>query len=103
MPAQRRRSQLSGGRVNHRHRKILHTLFAHPISANISFKDVESVLGELGAVLDNRGSRIGVTLNGHTAVFHHAQHTLHKDDVVSVKKFITQCGIDPARDYPLEG
>ena len=34
--------------MNHRHRKVLHALFAHPISANISFKDVESLLSELG-------------------------------------------------------
>jgi hypothetical protein len=95
---------MNGCHVNHRHRKILHALFDHPISGNISFKDVEAVLGELGAVIDNRhGARVGVTLNGHTAVFHHAQRALTKDDVVRIKKFITQCGVDPARDYPLAG
>jgi hypothetical protein len=34
--------------MNHHHRKILHTLFTHPINTNISLKEVESVLGELG-------------------------------------------------------
>ena len=31
--------------MNHHHRKILHTLFAHPINNNISPKDVESIFG----------------------------------------------------------
>ncbi|MBT6118121.1 MAG: hypothetical protein HOH66_09670, partial [Rhodospirillaceae bacterium] len=50
--------------MNHKHRKVLHALYAHPISANIDMKAVEAVFGELGAEVDNRhGSRIGVTLN----------------------------------------
>ena len=30
--------------MNHHHRKALHALFSHPVSANIAMKDVESVL-----------------------------------------------------------
>ena len=87
--------------MNHRHRKVLHAIFAHPISANISFKDVEHVLSELGGEVDNRsGNRVGVALNGHTAVFTHAQHDLPKEEVVQIKKFLAACGVDPA-DYPV--
>ena len=86
--------------MNHRHRKILHALFAHPVSANIDPKGVEAVLGELGAEIDNRhGARIGVKLNGHTAVFHKAQHSLHKQEVAQIRHFLEECGVDPA-DYP---
>jgi hypothetical protein len=35
--------------MNHRHRKTLHALFAHPISANIDFKKVMHLLEEAGA------------------------------------------------------
>lgn len=88
--------------MNHKHRKVLHALFAHPVSANIDMKAVESVFGELGAEVDNRhGSRIGVVLNGNTAVFHHAQHSLPKGEVQQIRKFLENCGIDPARDYPI--
>ena len=86
--------------MNHRHRKILHALFAHPVSANIDPKSVEAVLTELGATIDNRhGARIGVTLGGHTAVFHKAQHALPKEEVAQVRQFLGKCGINPA-DYP---
>ncbi|MBL8699021.1 MAG: hypothetical protein JNK67_11650 [Alphaproteobacteria bacterium] len=88
--------------MNHHQRQTLHSLFAHPISANISMQEVESVLKHLGAEIDNRHkARIGVKLNGHTAVFHTPQHHLARDEVTQIRKFIESCGIDPARDYPL--
>jgi hypothetical protein len=87
--------------MNHHHRKILHALFDHPISANIAFKDVERLLEELGATLDVRsGDRLAVTLNGHTAVFHNAHHSVPKDEVVDIRHFLNSCGIDPAK-YPM--
>jgi hypothetical protein len=86
--------------MNHRHRKVLQALFAHPISANIDFKDVVHVLAELGADIDNKsGNRIGVTLNGHTAAFTHAHHSLPKEEVVQIRKFLEATGVDPAK-YP---
>jgi hypothetical protein len=87
--------------MNHHHRKILHALFDHPMSANVAFKDVEHLLGELGATLDTRsGDRVGVTLNGHTAVFPPPRHSLSKDELVNIRHFLTTCGVDPAQ-YPL--
>jgi hypothetical protein len=87
--------------MNHRHRKVLHALFAHPVSHNIAYKDVVSVLEELGAEIDNKsGNRIGVKLNGHNAAFNHAQHDLPAEEVMQVKKFLTTCGVDPAA-YPV--
>lgn len=88
--------------MNHKHRKIVHTLFAHPISGNISLKQVESASQELGAEIEERQhSKIAVKLNGHTVAFHHAKHNLLKQAVQQIKKFIVDCGIDPTRDYPL--
>jgi hypothetical protein len=87
---------------NHKHRKILHSLFAHPISGNISLKQVESVFQELGAKIEERQhSKIAVKLNGHTVAFQHAKHDLPKQEVQQIKKFIEGCGIDPVRDYPI--
>jgi hypothetical protein len=60
--------------MNHRHRKVLHALFAHPISANIHANDVEAVLSELGAELDHthRG-KLMVRLNGQALAFPHSR------------------------------
>jgi hypothetical protein len=87
--------------MNRRHRKILHALFAHPINANIAMKDVESVLRELGAEINAAHSgKVHVVLNGHSANFSHSKHSLPKQEVMQVRKFIETCGIDPQRDYP---
>jgi len=37
--------------MNHRHRKVLHSVFAHPLASNIHVHDVEKLFGELA---DNR-------------------------------------------------
>ncbi len=88
--------------MNHHHRKVLHSLFAHPISGNVAMKDVEAVFRELGAETNSAHSgKLHVTLNGNSANFAHAKHSLAKQEVVQVKKFIESCGIDPERDYPV--
>ena len=88
--------------MNHKHRKTLHSLFSHPLSSNISIKDVEHVFTELGATLGHgHGGKLSVNLKGHTASFNEHGHSLSKDEVVQIRKFVESCGIDPARDYPL--
>lgn len=87
--------------MNHHHRKVLHAIFAHPVSANIDFKALEHLFTDLGAEIENKtGSRVGVSLNGHKAAFHHAQHSLPKEEVMQVRKFLEGCGITPA-EYPI--
>ena len=87
--------------MNHHHRKVLHSLFEHPISANVAFKDVEHLLTELGATLESRsGDRVAVALNGHSAVFHRSHHSITKDDVVNFRHFLKHCGVELA-NYPL--
>jgi hypothetical protein len=88
--------------MNHRHRKVLHALFAHPVSSNIDPKHVVSVFEDLGATVSHGGSgQMKVTLNGHTHGFHDTQHSLSKDEVAAMRRFLDQAGVDPARDFPL--
>ncbi len=88
--------------MNHRHRKVLHSLFSHPIPSNIHLHEVESVFKELGADLSHTGhGRLNVALNGNNATVHGSDHGLSKDEVSSLRRFIETCGIDPVRDYPI--
>ena len=88
--------------MNHKHRKVLHALFAHPVSANISTRSVQSVLKELGGEIEQRhGGRLGVKLNGHFAEFSHSGHSLQPAQARQMCKFITDAGINPDTDYPL--
>lgn len=86
--------------MNHRHRKVLHALFAHPVSSNIDPKAVQAVLEHLGAEVEHTGTgRIGVKLNGHTHAFHDTRHSLSKEEVVAIRSFLAEAGVDPAA-YP---
>ena len=88
--------------MNHKHRKVLHALFAHPLSANISTRSVESVLKELGGKIEQRhGGRWGVRMNDQFAEFTHNSHSLLPAQVQQMRKFIAAAGVDPERDYPL--
>jgi hypothetical protein len=88
--------------MNHKHRKTLHALFAHPVSANISTRSVEAVLQELGGEIEQRhGGRLGLRLNGHFVEISHDKHALEPEHVHSLRKFLTDAGVDPERDYPL--
>ncbi len=86
--------------MNHRHRKVLHALFSHPVSSNIDPKAVHAVLEELGAEVSHNGSgRVSVRLNGQAHAFHDSHHSLSKDEVVAIRNFLAQAGVDPAA-YP---
>jgi hypothetical protein len=86
--------------MNHRHRKVLHAIFAHPVSANIDPKAVHAVLEELGAEVSHNGSgHVAVTLNGQSHAFHDTRHSLSKEEVVAIRRFLTAAGVDPS-SYP---
>ena len=88
--------------MNHRHRKVLNQIFAHPVNPNIHFRDIESVFSELGAELGHTGNgRLKVELNGHTGSFHSGEKTAPKEEVMQIRKFLEEAGVDAARDYPL--
>lgn len=88
--------------MNHRHRKVLHSLFSHPIPANVHLHEVEAVLKELGADLGHSGhGRVTVNLEGKSLTVHGGDHGLSKDEVTSLRHFISGCGVDPERDFPL--
>lgn len=88
--------------MNHRHRKILHALFAHPVSANITMRDIEAVFRELGAELGHtHAGKLVVEIDGHKVSFHSAHHTVPKDEVQQIRRFLEARDIVPERDYPL--
>lgn len=88
--------------MNHRHRKVLHSLFSHPLPSNIHLHEVEAVFKEMGADLSHSGhGRLSVELAGKQITVHGSDHGLSKDEVSTLRKFVESCGVDPSRDYPL--
>ena len=88
--------------MNHRHRKVLHALFAHPVSSNLDPKLVQAALADLGAEVSHGGhGQVLVTLNGRTHGFHDTRHSRSKEEVGALRHFLAEAGVEPARDFPL--
>ncbi len=80
--------------MNHHQRKILHAIFAHPVNANLEMKDISAVLNGLGAETEVRTkNRLGVKLQGKVTTLHLANHTLTRNDVTELRKFLEACGV----------
>jgi len=84
--------------VKKKHIKSLALVFKQPVSANIDWKDIESLLLGLGAEISEReGSRIGVRLFGEIRVFHrpHPSPKTDKGAVASVREWLKRNGVTP--------
>ncbi|MCS6932937.1 MAG: hypothetical protein NZM27_12090 [Acetobacteraceae bacterium] len=87
--------------MNHRHRKVLHAVFAHPLNHNIDPTLLRHVFEELGADLRETGAgSTQVTLNGKVRAFHLGQHSVPGEVVMQVRHFLKEAGVDPAA-YPV--
>ena len=78
--------------------RTLEAIFAHPISANIKWRDIEGVFKELGAEINEReGSRVAVVLFNEVRVFHrpHPSPNADKGAVASIRKWLEQHGVTP--------
>jgi hypothetical protein len=81
-----------------RHRKTLLAIFEDPVRSNILWADIESLLLACGAEIgEGRGSRGRIALNGVRAVFHrpHPRKEADKGSVMSMRRFLTEAGIQP--------
>ena len=73
-------------------------IFENPLRANIPWRDIESMLISLGAVVEeSEGSRVGILLNGIAAVFHlpHPQKETDRGAVKSMRRFLSEAGVKP--------
>jgi hypothetical protein len=81
-----------------KHRATLEAIYATPVRASIVWSDVESLFPACGAeISEGSGSRVRVALNDVRAVFHrpHPQKETDKGAVKSVRRFLTESGIEP--------
>jgi hypothetical protein len=87
------------GRIGSKQRRTLRAIFAHPVSANIRWRDIEGVFRALGAEVENReGSRVAVIFPGRPpAVFHrpHPSPNTDKGAVAAVRDWLRGMGVDP--------
>ena len=81
-----------------KHAKTLKLIYSKPISANIQWRDIESLLISLGAEISEReGWRVLIKLFDERRVFHrpHPSPNTDKGAVEAVKKWLQVNGVKP--------
>jgi hypothetical protein len=82
--------------LNNHHRNTLRQLFQHPVSHNIEWKAVVSLLEAVGSAVEQHGGKVAVTLGSETEFF---DPPLHKDidaqTVVDLRRMLTVAGYGP--------
>jgi hypothetical protein len=86
--------------VSHKHDNLLRAIFHDPISANIHWREVESLLAHLGANLEMlSGARIRVKLNGYEGILHRPHHgnTLGRQDIQHLREYLAHARATPSQ------
>jgi len=78
------------------HQSTYDAIFRHPIAHNLQWRDVRSMLGELGAVVDQENGHFKTTCGGESLILHPASDKILPDiDVVmSIRHFLKRVGMD---------
>jgi HicA toxin of bacterial toxin-antitoxin, len=83
--------------MKRKHLKTLESIYSRPISANISWSDIEALLMALGARIEEReGSRVLVRLFDERRVFHrpHPSPMTDKGAVASLREWLNDNGVN---------
>ena len=84
--------------MKRKHLRTLEQIFHRPISGNISWSEIESLFGALGAdVTERAGSRVAVVLFGEVRVFYrpHPSPNTDKGAVASIRKWFELYEVKP--------
>ena len=78
---------------------LLRAIFQDPVSANIHWREVESLLHHLGATVEpTHGARFRVVLNNIEGILHHPHHSsvCTKHDIKQLREYLAHAGISPS-------
>ena len=81
------------------HLNLLRTIFQDPVSGNIHWREIESLLHYLGATVEpSHGARFRVVLNSIEGILHHPHHSsvCIKQDIKQLREYLVQAGVSPS-------
>ena len=85
--------------MSHKHDNLIREIFHDPISTNIQWREIESLLRHLGADVESlSGTRVRVKLNGHEGILHrpHGGNALGRQDVPHLREFLARGRVTPS-------
>lgn len=86
--------------MSHKHRSVLQAIFHDPVSSNVQWREVESLLNHLGAIIEpSHGARFKVVLNRHEFFVHHPHHgnEFPKAEVKHLRECLAAAGVTLSR------
>jgi len=85
--------------MSHKHEDLIRAIFHDPVSGNIHWREIESLLHHLGAsVKPIQGASYRVLLNGIEYILHHPHHSnvFNKRDIKNLRGYLESAGITPS-------
>lgn len=82
--------------MSQKHQRVLGAIMQEPISGNIHWREVESLLHHLGAQIEpGHGARMRVLLNGVEGTLHRPHHSgvCGKHDIRHLREFLASAGV----------
>jgi len=82
------------------HLNLLRAIFQDPVSGNIHWREIESLLHHLGAKIEpTHGARFHVILNKVDVVLHHPHQSsaVNKQEIKHVREFLSRAGVSPSQ------
>ena len=81
------------GHLSNRHRNTLRQIFQHPVSHNIEWRAVVSLLQDIGSVVEHHDGTVAVTVGSKTEFFDPpAQKDIDTQTVVDLRRMLSAAG-----------
>jgi hypothetical protein len=82
--------------LNNHHRSTLRQLFEHPVSHNVEWRSVVSLLDAVGSVVEHHDGKVAVTIGSQAAFFDPpAQKDIDTQTVVDLRRMLSAAGYGP--------
>lgn len=89
-------SPTKGRSMDSHHRATVEKIFGHPVSHNIQWHDVMSLLEAVGTIKSEHDGRFKVTLGSETQTFEAPRHAdIDEQQVVDLRRMLSSAGIAP--------
>ena len=82
--------------MSHKHASLMRSIFQDPPSANIHWREIESLLHHLGAEIEpSHGARFRIVLNRREFFLHHPHHSneFSKQEVKHLRECLGSAGV----------
>ncbi len=85
-----------GADMDSHHRATVEKIFGHPVSHNIQWHDVVSLLEAVGTVASEHDGKYKVTLGSETQTFEVPRHhDIDEQQVIDLRRMLKGAGISP--------